>query len=84
MTPQMLITIPQAAIFGPQNRRDGMFVSGLHGRSNGYFCVLFMKLNKISEGRHTATEPHGQLILITRLHSVLFVTSSEATNENVR
>lgn len=24
MTPQMLITIPQAAIFGPQNRSDGM------------------------------------------------------------
>ena len=25
MTPQMLITIPQAAIFGPQNSSDGMF-----------------------------------------------------------
>ena len=33
MTPQMLITIPQAATFGPQNRSDGMSVIRLIDQS---------------------------------------------------
>ena len=49
MTPQMLITIPHAAIFGPQNRSDGMSVFGLIDQSEtDIFYFRFTETEKSS------------------------------------
>lgn len=77
----MLITIPHAAIFGPQNSSDGMSVFGLIDQSEP--GSISDSLNRETIHRRTV-EPHGQLILINRVYSVKVVTRSEATNENVQ
>ena len=49
MTPQMLITIPQAATFGPQNRSDGMSVSGDRSIRNWFDSDSFKPRNVVIE-----------------------------------
>lgn len=63
MTPQMLITIPHAAIFGPQNRSDGMSASAAYTSDSCNKRTTFIK----KDGG--PTDPHGQLIHITRVSS---------------
>lgn len=55
MTPQMLITIPHAAIFGPQNRSDGMSVFGLINRSETDILLLIHGTEKCSIDSRSAS-----------------------------
>lgn len=64
MTPQMLITIPHAAIFGPQNRSDGM--SAFIDQPEAAFISDSLRKRR----NDPSTEPRSQLILlITRRYS---------------
>lgn len=66
MTPQILITIPHAAIFGPQNSSDGMSVFELIDRSEEGFYFWFTKLRNDpskDERAWRSADPHHSVTL---------------------
>lgn len=82
MTPQMLITIPQAAIFGPQNSSDGMSALNCSILCNFYFNSTTEKrpfLTVVEAPGRSADPQESGLLGKTRLTQHLGVQSENAT-----